>query len=181
MVDGEPGAISAAELADRWDRAAERVSTDGPGPASADVLAKDYEHLPDGRIRFEIPPDLNNYVYIELSETGGMSFELDGAPPLIPIRASDLPQVEAEWLLVQPARRDRDPKAGWVPVGSLYLDEICIGEMASDAEYNGLFDLPRMRGTVSLDFSTDPAESGLVGHVRIERVGDFTLIVTVEP
>lgn len=53
------------------------------------------------------------------------------APPLELLDGEDVPQLGADLLVVQPEVIRADARRGWLPIGGVYSDAVCIGRTES--------------------------------------------------
>lgn len=66
---------------------------------------------------------------VELPFSGNLVLRL-GSPDALPCylaRATCLPQLGAEYVLLQPEVVARDPRQGWLPLGGLHSVSLCLG------------------------------------------------------
>lgn len=80
------------------------------------------ESLTDGRHQYVIPDDHSRAV--ELQEGTRFVVEVGDSPAMAVVAGAEVPQVSADWLVVQPEVVARSWRRGWAPLGGVWSDEL---------------------------------------------------------
>lgn len=124
------------------------------------------ERLSDGRLRFRVRGD--GYLptlAVNLSRRG-VAIEVCDRECLAVIPGDQVPQLEAQALIVQPDLVALDWRQGWIPIGGSWDDEVYLSS-------NAQLDLPSLDGDAVIRVSA-------LGEVELEQTGTFQFAVIVD-
>jgi hypothetical protein len=140
------------------------VNNDHPEPAYG--VAASVERLAEKRWRYEVArtgelPSLS----VDMRPGIEIQIELPDTPVIHVVRGGEVPQLEAQYILVQQEVVAENWRRGWTPIGGWWDSEVYLRER-NELQLGAL--------------DGDPVVWGYPRYLSFEQTGSFSMHVTVE-